>query len=120
MPKLAVIGASSGFVAGLLGVGGGVIMLPVFTRVLRVPVKEAVASSLVAVAIFSIPALVTHAVLGNINWAYALLLTIGVIPGAQIGARVTVGASDRTVRTIAGAFFVVLAVVYGVSEIVAF
>jgi uncharacterized membrane protein YfcA len=120
LPKLAVIGASSGFVAGLLGVGGGVIMLPVFTRVLRVPVKEAVASSLVAVAIFSIPALVTHAVLGNINWAYALLLTIGVIPGAQIGARVTVGASDRTVRTIAGAFFVVLAVVYGVSEIVAF
>jgi uncharacterized membrane protein YfcA len=120
VPKLAVIGAGSGFVAGLLGVGGGVIMLPVFTRLLRIPVKEAVASSLVAVAIFSIPALVTHAVLGNINWAYAVLLMVGVVPGAQIGARITVGASDRTVRTLAGLFFVVLALVYGTSEILAF
>jgi uncharacterized membrane protein YfcA len=119
-PALAAIGAGSGFVAGLLGVGGGVVMLPVFTRVLRIPVKEAVASSLVAVAIFSIPALVTHAVLGNINWTYALLLTIGVVPGAQIGARITVGVSDKTVRTIAGLFFVALAIVYGVSEILAF
>lgn len=120
VPRLAVIGAGSGFVAGLLGVGGGVVMLPVFTRLLKIPVKEAVASSLVAVAIFSVPALVTHAVLGNINWAYAMLLTIGVVPGAQIGARITVGASDKAIRTLAGLFFVALAIVYGVSEILAF
>jgi uncharacterized membrane protein YfcA len=119
-PALAAIGAGSGFVAGLLGVGGGVVMLPVFTRLLRIPVKEAIASSLVAVAIFSVPALVTHAVLGNINWAYALLLTIGVVPGAQIGARITVGVTDKTVRIVAGLFFVGLAVVYGISEILAF
>ena len=120
VPKLAVIGAGSGFVAGLLGVGGGVIMLPVFTRLLRVPVKEAVASSLVAVAIFSIPALVTHAVLGNINWSFAVLLMVGVVPGAQIGARVTVGARDRTVRILAGLFFVALALVYGITEVLSF
>lgn len=119
VPALAAIGAASGFVAGLLGVGGGVVMLPVFTRLLRIPVKEAVASSLVAVAIFSVPALVAHAALGNINWAYSVLLILGVVPGAQLGAHVTVGASDRTVRTLAGAFFVLLAVVYGVSELVA-
>lgn len=118
-PRLAIVGAGSGFVAGLLGVGGGVVMLPVFTRLLRIPVKEAIASSLVAVAIFSIPALVTHTLLGHINWAYALLLTIGVVPGAQIGARITVGATDQTVRTIAGVFFVLLAVVFAVSEILA-
>ncbi len=105
--------------AGLLGVGGGVVMVPVFTRLLRIPVKEAIASSLVAVAIFSIPALVTHAVLGHINWAFAIPLTIGVVPGAQIGSRITVGASDKTVRTMAGVFFVVLAIVYGTSEILA-
>jgi uncharacterized membrane protein YfcA len=120
LPKLAVVGAGSGFVAGLLGVGGGVVMVPVFTRMLRIPVKEAIASSLVAVAIFSIPALITHALLGHINWAFAIPLTIGVVPGAQIGSRITVGASDKTVRTMAGIFFVVLAVVYGSSEVLAF
>ena len=120
VPMLVVVGAGSGFVAGLLGVGGGVVMVPVFTRMLRIPVKEAIASSLVAVAIFSIPALVTHALLGHINWAFALLLMVGTVPGAQIGSRITVGASDKTVRTMAGVFFVVLAIVYGTSEILAF
>ena len=84
------------------------------------PPKRAVATSLVAVAIFSIPALVTHALLGHINWAFAIPLTIGVVPGAQIGSRITVGASEKTVRTMAGIFFVVLAVVYGTSEVLAF
>jgi len=119
IPLLAVVGACSGFVAGLLGVGGGVVMVPVFTKVLRIPLKEAIASSLVAVAIFSVPALVEHARLGHINWTYAVLLIVGTVPGAQIGSRITVGASERTVRTLAGLFFVTLAVVYGGIELVA-
>jgi uncharacterized protein len=116
---LAVVGAGAGFLAGFLGVGGGVVMMPVFTSILKVPIKEAVASSLVAVALFSIPALVTHAALGNIHWGYALLLALGTVPGAQVGSRITLGASDRVVRTLFGLFLVVLAVVYGVSELLA-
>lgn len=119
VPLLALVGACSGFVAGLLGVGGGVVLVPVFTKVLRIPLKEAIASSLVAVAIFSVPALVEHARLGHINWTYAVLLIVGTVPGAQIGSRITVGASERTVRTLAGLFFVTLAVVYGAIELVA-
>jgi uncharacterized membrane protein YfcA len=105
--------------AVLLGWSGWSIYRSGRTRLLRIPVKEAIASSLVAVAIFSIPALVTHAVLGHINWAFAALLVIGTVPGAQIGSRITVGASDKTVRTLAGLFFVTLAVVYGTIELVA-
>lgn len=116
---LAVVGAGSGFLAGFLGVGGGVVLMPVFTSVLKVPIKEAVASSLVAVALFSVPALVTHAALGHIHWGYALLLAIGTVPGAQVGSRLTLGSSDRLVRTLFGVFLVVLATVYGVSELLA-
>jgi uncharacterized protein len=116
---LSAVGAGSGFVAGLLGVGGGVVMMPVFTSVLRLPIKEAVASSLVAVAIFSLPALVAHALLGHVHWGYAALLVVGVVPGAQVGSRFTIGASERTVRLLFGAFLVVLAAVYGGTELVA-
>ena len=66
--------------AGLLGVGGGVLLVPAYTGLLRLPPKRAVATSLVAVAIFSVPAMITHALLGHIDWAYALPLVIGVIP----------------------------------------
>lgn len=113
---LAVLGAAAGFVAGLLGVGGGVVMVPVMTGPLRFPMKAAVASSLVAVAIFSVPALVTHVVLGHIDWMYALPLVVGVVPGARIGSHLNIAASERTIRRLFGLLIVVLAVVYGVTE----
>jgi len=118
-PVLALVGALAGFLAGLLGVGGGIVMMPAFTSVLRIPIKEAVASSLVAVAIFSVPALLTHIVLDHVNWTFALLLTVGVIPGAQVGSTLTLGATDRTVRVLFGAFLVVVAGVYGTIELLA-
>lgn len=115
---LALVGAGSGLVAGLLGVGGGVVMMPVFTNVLKVPMKKAVASSLVAVAIFSLPALITHAVLGHIDWRFALLLIAGVVPGARVGAKLAIGASEVLVRKAFGIFLVVLAAGYAIGEII--
>lgn len=116
--SLAVTGAGAGFLAGLLGVGGGIVMMPVFTSVLRLPVKVAVASSLVAVAIFSVPALVTHTLLGHIDWAVALLLLVGTVTGAQVGARLTIRTGEQTVATLLGVFFVGVALVYGGGELV--
>ena len=120
LPVIGSLGAASGFVAGLLGVGGGIIMVPVLTGPLKIPMKSAVASSLVAVAIFSIPALITHIILGHVDWGFALPLMLGVIPGAQIGARITIGSSDRLIRLLFGALIIVLALVYGISEALAF
>ena len=116
---LGLVGAGSGFVAGLLGVGGGIVMVPAMAGPLGLPMKKAVASSLVAVAIFSVPALIAHAVLGHINWTYALPLMLGVIPGAQIGARLTIGVSEHTIRRLFGVMVIVLAVIYGATELVA-
>ena len=119
VPVLAAAGAAAGFVAGVLGVGGGIVLVPVLTGPLRLPMKQAVASSLVAVACFSIPAFVTHLWLGHIDWLYALPLILGAVPGARIGARLTLRYTDRSVRRIFGLFVIVLAIVYGVSELVA-
>jgi len=115
--RLVLVGSAAGFVAGLLGVGGGIVLVPAFTGLLHLRQKEAVASSLVAVAIFSVPALVTHSILGHVDWAVALLLAIGVVPGARFGSHLTVSASDQSLRHLCGAFFVVLAVIYGGSEL---
>jgi uncharacterized membrane protein YfcA len=117
MGKVVLVGAGSGFVAGLLGVGGGIIMVPAMAGPLGIPMKKAVASSLVAVAIFSVPALVAHMALGHVDWTYALPLMLGVVPGAQLGARMTIGASERTLRRAFGLLVVVLAVAYGATEL---
>jgi uncharacterized membrane protein YfcA len=114
-----IIGAVAGLLAGLLGIGGGLLLIPAYTVALRMSPKRAVATSLVAVAMFSVPAILTHALLGHINWAFALLLTVGVIPGAQVGAKLTIGGSEARLRLLMGLFFTVLAVVYGGAELAA-
>ncbi len=117
LPKVAAIGAGAGLLAGLLGVGGGILMVPAFTQFLRMPPKRAVATSLGAVAMFSIPAMITHARLGHIDWALALALVVGVIPGAQIGAHLTIRHSERRLRLLMGVLFSLLALGYGISEL---
>ncbi|MCC7077972.1 MAG: sulfite exporter TauE/SafE family protein [Acidimicrobiia bacterium] len=119
LPAILASGAAAGTLAGLLGVGGGILMVPAFVTVLRVPVKTAVASSLVAVGILALPALVVHAALGHIDWVWAVLLMLGTVPGASIGSRITIGARAGTVRRMFGGFLAVVAVVYGVSELLA-
>jgi uncharacterized membrane protein YfcA len=71
------------------------------------------------VGIFAVPGTITHALLGNIDWRFALLLTVGIIPGARLGAALTVRADDRRLQVVVGAFLGATAVVYAAGEIVA-
>jgi uncharacterized membrane protein YfcA len=114
---LGVIGAAAGALSGLLGIGGGILMVPAFSAWVGLPLKETIATSLACVGIFAIPGTITHAVQGNVNWSYAIALAIGVIPGAQIGARITIASDDRTLRYTVGTALGIIAIVYGVGEI---
>jgi uncharacterized membrane protein YfcA len=110
------IGVVAGLLSGLLGIGGGVIMVPAFTELLGLSLKSAIATSLVCVGIFGVPATITHAVLGDIDWRMATLLTIGVIPGARVGASLTIRTAERRLRLAVGVFLALVALVYFVTE----
>src|SRR5581483_1633377 len=111
------IGAISGFVSGLLGVGGGVILVPVLTVVLGFPVKKALGTSLAVVAAQAIPGTITHALLGHIDWTLAAGLFIGVVPGARIGSRLAVATADDRLRVVVAVAMAVLAIAFGGSEL---
>lgn len=111
------LGTVAGFLAGLLGVGGGIVLTPGLNLIGGLPLKRAIATSLTAVAMMSIASLVTHVRLGHVDWAYALPLVIGVVPGARVGARLTIGASDTRVRLTAGIVLAAVAVIYMGREI---
>lgn len=96
--SLAIVGAVAGLYSGFLGLGGGLILVPLTARWFGFPIKRAIGTSLVAVTILAVPGSVTHYLLGNVDLAAAGLLVAGVIPGAFTGARITLGASDRVVR----------------------
>jgi uncharacterized membrane protein YfcA len=68
------------------------------TRWLGFSIKKSIGTSLLAIAILAVPGTLTHAYLGHVDWRIAALLAVGVIPGAWLGSRFTMGSSDRAVR----------------------
>ena len=114
---LAGVGAVAGTLSGLLGVGGGVVMVPGFNQFVGLRLKETIATSLVCVGILAIPGTVTHALLGDIDWRFALLLAVGVIPGARLGAVAAIRADRQRLRMAVALFLGVVAVVYAAGEV---
>ena len=117
--RLAAVGTLAGLLSGLLGIGGGTVMVPGFTQIAGLSLKRAIATSLACVGIFAVPGTITHAVLGNIDWRFALWLTVGMIPGARLGAALTIRAEDRRLHMLVGAFLGATAIAYAAGEIAA-
>ncbi|NER96577.1 MAG: sulfite exporter TauE/SafE family protein [Symploca sp. SIO1B1] len=80
-------GSIAGVLAGLFGIGGGVIMVPLQILFLQETIKTAIQTSLAVVVITSISACLGHAVDGNVLWFEGLFLGIGGFGGAQISTR---------------------------------
>ncbi len=117
--RYASIGAVAGVLSGLLGIGGGVIMVPAFVQLARIEVKSAIATSLVCVGAFAVPGTITHALLGHIDGRVAVALIIGVIPGARLGAALTIRATDRRLRVTVATFLGLTATLYAAGELAA-
>lgn len=115
--SFALVGAMAGLFSGLLGIGGGVVMVPAFHSVTGMKVKAAIATSLVCVAGFAIPGTITHAIKGNIDWRVAGALTVFVIPGARIGAALTVKSNDVRLRLTVALFLGIVSLVYAGGEL---
>jgi hypothetical protein len=115
---LILLGLVAGTLSGLLGIGGGIILVPALAGMLGVPLKRALGTSLTAVVVLAIPGTIVHAALGHIDWTAALLLAIGSIPGARIGATIALGTRERNLRILVGSFLALVAVVYGVQQVV--
>lgn len=70
------IGITSGVLAALCGVGGGVIMVPAFTMILGLDQKHALATSMAVIVPTAIAATAQHVKNGLIDWKVAVLTAI--------------------------------------------
>jgi uncharacterized membrane protein YfcA len=83
---LAVIGIVVGIGAAFTGLGGGFLVVPLLLF-LGYPAQRAVGTSFVTILVVSLSALFAHNKLANVDLKVGLLLGVGGIIGAQIGAR---------------------------------
>lgn len=95
--ELALLGTCTGFLAGLLGIGGGMLMVPFLTMILSAKgfpsdyvVKMAVATSLATICFTSLSSVRAHHQRGAVLWPVARLLAPGILAGAALGSQVAV------------------------------
>jgi hypothetical protein len=85
-----VIGVVAGFASGALGIGGGLVMVPLLTLWIGAPIKRAIGTSLLGVLAISMVAVGTELVVApaNVRFVSAGLLAVGAACGSWIGTRV--------------------------------
>jgi uncharacterized membrane protein YfcA len=84
-----IISFATGFLAGLLGIGGGLFVLPAMIYLIGVPTHIAVGTSLFGVAISGLYGAATYSYKGRVELLAALIMLIGAAVGAQIGTVAT-------------------------------
>jgi uncharacterized membrane protein YfcA len=111
--ELALLGLSSGFLAGLLGIGGGMVMVPFITWIVTaqgVPdalaVKMAIATSMATIVFTSASSVRAHHQRGAVRWDLVKQLTPGICLGAAISSLGVFAVIKGSVLALLFAFFV--------------
>jgi len=91
--ELAVLGVGTGFLAGLLGIGGGMLMVPFITIILAnrgvsadLAVKMAIATSMATIIFTSLSSVRAHHQRGAVRWDIVRRLAPGIVMGSIIGS----------------------------------
>ena len=109
--ELLVLGCFTGFLAGLLGVGGGMLMVPFMTLLLSAKnmptqyvVKMAIATSLATICFTSIASMRAHHQRGAVIWDIVKLLAPGIVLGGLVGAQVAKALQAQVLALLFAAF----------------
>lgn len=91
-----MVGVLAGFLSGLFGVGGGILIVPGLVLVAQMDQRIAHGTSLAAVLPISGASLATYWAHDHVDWQVALFLAIGAIGGAVLGTRLLATLNRRT------------------------
>ncbi len=80
------IGAAVGLVSGMVGAGGGFLVVPVLATAGRVPMREAIGTSLLVIAMQSLAGFAGHVMDVSIAWGLLLAMAAAMVSGGLVGA----------------------------------
>lgn len=105
-----ILGFFGGIASGLLGIGGGVVLVPVMCYALGFPIHFSIPTSMFIMIFTSISGVVSHVQQGNVNALYAVYLGLGSVAGAQVGAYISRKLSSRSLSFVFAAMLIVASV----------
>ncbi|MFT8327147.1 sulfite exporter TauE/SafE family protein [Gluconobacter oxydans] len=87
MPRVMMAGAGTGVLSGFFGIGGGFLIVPALIACTRMPILNAVGTSLVAVAALGASTALSYMLSGYVDWVMGALFVAGGIVGSFLGTR---------------------------------
>ncbi len=96
-----------GLASGLLGIGGGLLVVPIMTFAMGMSIHLATATSMFTMIFTSVSGVVQHYQASHINFETALLLAFGAVFGAQVGAYTSKRISSKNLRRVFGIVVIV-------------
>lgn len=114
---LVVPGLLIGLVTGLLGAGGGFLIIPTLVLIIKMPMKIAVGTSLLIVAINSLFGFVFSLSQQALNWPLMLIFTILAIVGIVIGGKMSDRIPAETLKKTFGWFILVMGIYILIKEL---
>jgi uncharacterized membrane protein YfcA len=108
--RIALVGLAAGFLSGLFGVGGGILIVPALVLVLKMEQRLAHGTSLAAVLPISVASLATYWANGNVDWPVAFWIAVGAVTGAVLGTKLLHVLPERVLGYAFAALLVVTAV----------
>lgn len=108
---MVAIGFVGGVMSGLLGIGGGVVMIPPLVLIAKMRQHDAHAASLVSVVPIATVGALRFASAGEVDLILGLALAGGAVIGAPVGARMMSGASEAALKTAFGALLAMVGIV---------
>lgn len=110
-PKVLGYGLGTGGFSGFFGIGGGFLIVPGLIASTKMPILNAVGTSLVAVTAFGLTTAMSYAMSGLVDWTLAAIFIVGGLVGGVAGARAARKLSSRGTLTMifAGLIFAVAA-----------
>jgi uncharacterized membrane protein YfcA len=109
-PRFVAIGLAGGVLSGLLGVGGGIVIVPLLVLWAAYGQREAHAMSLGAIVPISCASVVTYGAAGEVRPAHAAALAAGSVAGARIGAGALTRIEERPLKIVFGLFLAAVAI----------
>lgn len=119
----ALVGAASGFLSGLLGIGGGIVRIPIFLRLLPlfgvahpVVMHVSVGTSIALVLPAAVVATRKQIALGNLDLKFYRGWAVGILVGAVIGVILLPYTSTKVLMATFVVYLIVVAVVVGILK----
>jgi uncharacterized protein len=100
----------AGIISSLFGIGGGVIFVPLLVLISGMNMTSAVPTAQLALMSTSLVGTITHVILGNPEYSFALFLCIGSFVGAQIGSKLLARFKDSTLAKIFAFLLIAVAI----------